>query len=133
MCADFSRLIRNKMVHDNFCVPHSLTDPEVTDWKNHLLKKANEFGWPNHKTVEAISYAANQVVGQAVRHVQQSKADGKDLPIELFYMLFSFTNLDSLAFAIEEALQPIGIRTDEQISRKQGAVRRDDLIIGPAK
>ncbi len=50
----------------------------------------------------------------------------------LFYMLFSFTNLDSLAFAIEEALQPPGARPGGRVSRKQAVVRRADLILAPA-
>jgi hypothetical protein len=79
-----------------------------------------------------MNFATHQVVGQAVAHVQKANKDGKTLPLELFYMLFSFTNLDSLAFALEEALLPVGSRPTNQISRKQTAVRRTDLIIGSA-
>jgi hypothetical protein len=63
------------------------------------------------------------VIGQAVKHVDDARKNRKSLPIELFYMLFAFTNLDTLAFDIEEALVPHGSRPGGEITRKAAAVR----------
>ena len=120
-----------------WCMSHPqcqrrLADSFLIDWKKDLYDRACEFGWPQSEVTAGLSYAFDRVIGQAVNHVEEARKDGKRLPIELFYMLFSFTNLDSLAFAIEEALQPPGARPGGQVSRKQAAVRRGDLIIGPA-
>ena len=133
LCADVSRLVRNKMLHQGFVVPTSPSDPVVAQWKAGLRNDGCEAGWPEAEVVAEVQYAADQVVGQAVSHVQDAKANGKQLPIELFYMLFCFTNLDSLAFEIEEALSPEQSRPGGEITRKRAAVRRADLILGPAR
>jgi hypothetical protein len=44
-------------------------------------------------------------------------------------MLFTFTNLDNLAFEIEEALQPKNDRAGGSVSRAAKDVRRTDLIL----
>jgi hypothetical protein len=120
------------MIHEDFWVPSSLNDPRVLEWKSRLQTRANAAGWTTSEVGAAVNFATHQVIGQAVAHVQNAKREGKTLPLELFYMLFSFTNLDSLAFALEEVLQPLGSGPANQISRKQSAVRRTDLIIGSA-
>ena len=132
LCADFCREIRNKMLHEAFAVPTSLVGPDVQEWKSRLYERACAAGWPQMDVAAEVDYAANQVIGQAINHVQEARKQGKDLPIELFYMLFTFTNLDSLAFALEEALLPPGARPSGKITRKKDAVRRGDLVIGPA-
>lgn len=132
LCADLCREVRNKMIHEDFWVPSSLNDPRVLEWKSRLQTRANAAGWTTSEVGAAVNFATHQVIGQAVAHVQNAKREGKTLPLELFYMLFSFTNLDSLAFALEEVLQPLGSGPANQISRKQSAVRRTDLIIGSA-
>jgi hypothetical protein len=132
LCADFCREVRNQLVHESFSVPTSVTDGYLPEWKQRLYKRACAAGWSPSEATSEVDYAFHQVIGQAVDHVQQAKASGKDLPIVLFYMLFSFTNLDSLAFAIEEALQPPGARPGGRVSRKQAVVRRADLILAPA-
>jgi hypothetical protein len=129
LCADYCRLVRNKMTHQNLSVPIKLCDPEVISWKNKLAAQACKSGWPENEVSAAVDYAAHQVIGQAVNHVEEAKVHGKFLPIELFYMLFNFTNLDSLAFSIEEALQSEGSRTDSYVWRKESAVTRHDLVI----
>jgi hypothetical protein len=132
LCADFSREIRNKIVHEAFSVPTSLDDQAVSEWKHRLYDHACRAGWSQDAVDAEMKYTANHVIGKAINYVEEARKQGKDLPIELFYMLFTFANLDSLAFEIEEALQPVGSRTGVQISRKEEAVRRKDLIIGPA-
>jgi hypothetical protein len=130
--ADFCREVRNLMVHESFAVPTSLSAQYLNEWSARLQKRACDAGWPNDRLQAEVIYAQNQVIGQAIKHVQQAKTEGKDLPIEYFYMLFSFTNLDTLAFEIEEALRPPGSRSGGEVGRKQTAVRRNDLVVTPA-
>jgi len=129
--ADFCREIRNRMIHESFDAPTSVTDAHVLLWRARLSDRALAAGWPASEVQAAVNDACSQVIGQAVNHVEDGTRNGKSLPIELFYMLFTFTNLDSLAFAIEEALQPHASRPGGEISRKEKAVRRFDLVIGP--
>jgi hypothetical protein len=120
------------MIHESFSVPTSLVGAEVLEWKKRLSERACIAGWPQEHVSTAVDYAANQVVGQAIDHVNAARQRGKQLPIELFYMLFNFANLDSLAFQIEEALLDPGSSPTGRITRKRAAIRRSDLIIGPA-
>ncbi len=150
LCADLVREIRNKMIHKAFWVPQEKNDPVVTAWEEYTEKKAlaarnalreTKNGWPKEKIAEKlknwtddkikenIHFAKEQVVNKAISHVREGTKKGKDLPIELFYMLFTFTNLDSLAFEIQEALLPHDSITGYSVARKRAAVRRSDLII----
>src|SRR5205085_1090763 len=104
LCADFSRLVRNKITHKGLSILTSLGDSEIERWKSDLRQQARASGWPELDVISEVDYAAHQVVGQAVIHVKAAReTQGKNLPFELFYMLFNFTNLDSLAFSVEEA------------------------------
>ena len=125
--ADFCRHVRNEIVHSRLPVPTSLNDQAVSKWKQSLQDFASDAGWPE-PTAE-IDRAAQWVVGGAAQKVDAARRQGKLLPIEYFYMLFTFTNLDSLAFEIEEALQPQNDRTGGFVSRAAKDVRRTDLII----
>lgn len=125
--ADFCRLVRNMIVHQTFSVPASLDDEAIPGMKTELRKAACKAGW-SEPTAE-IDRAAQWVVGGAAQKVDAARRQGKLLPIEYFYMLFTFTNLDSLAFEIEEALQPQNDRTGGFVSRVAKDVRRTDLII----
>jgi hypothetical protein len=132
LCADFSRRIRNNLTHAGRPIPKSLSDQEVKDWKASFHKGANQSHWPEGKISAAIEYAAYQVIGQAADRVNKEKANGRDLPFEYFYMLFNFTNLDNLAFAIEEALQPrVRPSSTDYVYRRLSDIRRHDLIIEP--
>jgi hypothetical protein len=75
--------------------------------------------------------AAEYVVGQALNHLREASAATKELTLSFFYSLFSFTNLDSLAFEIEEALLPsaqLGIESTT-VRRQVKKVRRKDLVV----
>lgn len=128
LCADFCRRIRNRIVHQAFAELASLSSQEVAEWKRTLCEQARSAGWPAHAADDAVGFAAREVIGRAEYSVETARREGKKLPIEYFYMLFTFTNLDSLAFEIEEALQGRGDRAGERVSRKADAVRRADLI-----
>jgi hypothetical protein len=150
LCADLVREIRNKMIHKAFWVPQDKIDPVVLAWEEYTLKKAlvaknalmeTKNGWTEDKIAEKlknwtddkikenIHFAKDQVVNKAINHVNEGARKGKELPIELFYMIFTFTNLDSLAFEIQEALLPPDSITGYSVTRKKAAVRRSDLII----
>jgi hypothetical protein len=129
LCADTCREIRNRIVHKGFWVPSSPDDETVFKWKQELQKRACQAGWPKEEAEAEIQVATDMVIGNAAKYVEDAKELGKTLPVELFYMLFTFTNLDSLAFEIEEARQPLGYRSKSKIRRRGDAIRRKDLII----
>lgn len=129
LCADLCRELRNMIVHESFAVPTAVSDSSVSEWRQRLQSAASKPGWPSDSVQAELRYAVQHVIGQAVNHMQDATRQGKQLPIELFYMLFNFTNLDSLAFEIEEALLPEGTQTGYHISRKEAAVRRRDLMV----
>jgi hypothetical protein len=128
LCADICRKMRNMIVHDFMKVPADLNDQSVSNLKRSLMQDAQKHGWSNDPALD-VTFALNQVVGQANSHMKQAANEGKSLPIELFYMLFTFTNLDSLAFEIEEALITAPADVHTWVWRKKDAVRRKDLIL----
>jgi len=127
--ADLCRMIRNRMVHEAFNVPSSVDDLEVTKWRNELAEAKALYGWQKDLIADAVEDATEMVVGNAARGVHKAKQDGKELPIEMFYMLYTFTNLANLAFAIEEALQPLHSNPGGRIYHLDELVRRRDLIV----
>ncbi len=132
LCADVCREVRNRMVHESFKVPKSLDEACLNEWKDRLRRHALGADWPEREVDEELNYAFNHVIGQASNLVEEAKKQDKTLSIEFFYMLFSFTNLDSLAFAIEEAIQPLHSRPGGEVLRKPEAVRRKDLVVSAA-
>jgi len=130
--ADIVRLIRNLMVHEKFAVPTSTTETRVAEWKKDLRVAAKSADWPLDDTNSEINDAFDDFIGKASENSRKHRLSQKKLPIELFYMLYAFTSLDNLAFAIEEALLPNGERTGQTIQRLRRAVRRSDLIVSEA-
>jgi hypothetical protein len=129
LCADLVREIRNKIVHETFSVPRDVHNPIVDAWKIKYIEDAIKAGWAEKEANNDVKYAIDHYIGQAARHVNEGENVGKQLPIELFYMIFGFSNLDSLAFEIEEALLHPNARTGFSVTRKKAAVDRPDLII----
>lgn len=127
--ADLIRLVRNRMVHEpNWPWPVRIDDPKVRGWRGNLLAAARANHWTasDHDIDEAVEH----VVGHVAKSMQKARQRGKDLPAEMFYLLFSFTGLDQLACQIEEALLPMGARPRSWIWRRDNKVRRRDLVIG---
>jgi len=128
LCADFCRLVRNLAVHEPYeLLPVTVTDVRVARWRAQLLEDARKSGWPANES--DTHEAAQQVVGQVTNHLKQARNEGKELPPELFYLLFTFTNLDQLACQIEEALLAPGQRLTTWVNRALERVRRHDLVI----
>jgi hypothetical protein len=133
--ADLCRIVRNLMVHEDR-VPSSLTDPAILKWTNlrraDLQAPENPATWaaadPDTELKEAVGY----VVGQALNHLRDPQVASKDLTLGFFYALFSFTNLDTLACEIEEAVQPRPADTTITVRRQLKKVRRADLIVPAA-
>jgi hypothetical protein len=143
--ADLCRLLRNRIVHTPHVLPLSQDDAEAESWKRQLLKSLAASNWyPMTKEKEKekelsrlnrtvggkVNDAVRSFVGGAAHSVARSHSlHGKVVPIEFFYMLFTFTALDALAFEIEEALLGPRAPTDVEVFRDPLYVRRDDLII----
>jgi len=128
LLADISRRIRNCMVHPPFSVPDSLTHPLLIEWRTSFKNNISPSEWPKANDGR-IDSAFRQVVGHAVDKMDEARKRGKSLPVELFYAIFNFTNLDNLACEIEEALIPLNTTPDGRATRKKDYVRRTDLIV----
>lgn len=130
--ADLCRRLRNMLAHGETTLPQALDGPPVHGWRRELERSAKSGGWSEAEAHEAAGAAVDQVIGEALRQIDMAAEAGKALPVDYFYMLFAFTNLDSLAFEIEEALIAEGEAPRSRVSRKAAAVRREDLkIAGP--
>ncbi len=130
ICADLCGMIRNRIVHPPFDVPRNIKEEKVKHWKRSLLGEARKRSWSDGPHEQVVAKAVNRVIGEADDEVKKAERDGKTLPIELFYAIFTFSNLDSLAFEIEEALFVPGSTSVDRVTRKDEYVRRRDLIIG---
>jgi hypothetical protein len=127
LCADLCRLVRNLIVHEPYEPLPVAVDERVKKWQTKLLKDAMSSGWP---ASERDSHeAVQQVIGQVKNHLKGARDEGKELPPELFYLLFTFTNLDQLACQIEEALLARGEPLTTWVKRSLAKVRRHDLVI----
>jgi hypothetical protein len=133
LCADFVRLVRNRMVHEpNLLLPVRVDDPVVKDWAKDLLEKGEDRfrkgkGWPVKKA--NIDRAIKSVVGHVAESLERASHGRKKHPPELFYLLFSFTELDRLACQIEEALLFKNEPAGSSVWRPMNKVRRPDLVI----
>ena len=125
LCADICRRIRNAMVHP----PFSVQDLRLEDLKKDV-RKYNWAGWSH----ESFNDAWTEVIGKAKTAVKNALRSGKQLYEEYFYMLYNFTNLDNLAFEIEEALFPSIIvpKWEKTVKRKGIGIRREDLVVPPS-
>ena len=128
LCADLCRLVRNLIVHEPSApLPVSLDDDRVVRWGARLLSEARANRWPAGQ--DDVQKALQQVIGQVANHLKQTSEEGKEIPPELFHLLFAFTNLDQLACQMDEALLPAHARLATFISRPAEKIRRQDLII----
>ena len=123
--ADLCRKIRNCVVHPPFELPTSPTDSYIVNFVTSTISKIKATPWWDGSTESIVRDTVNQFMGQVV----EQKCRAPEMPIELFYALFNFTCLDTLAFQIEETLIDSGQILDGYAWRKESAVRRTDLII----
>ena len=127
--ADFCREIRNLIVHGSPELPESYSAPDVVAWKRLRIAELDNghcaSGDPEQLVMDALHY----VLGQAINHKRATGREGRRENLEHFYTLFSFTNLDSLAFEIEEALLPTTVLPEGRVTRKASKVRRMDLVV----
>jgi hypothetical protein len=139
--ADLCRLLRNRIVHAPHGLPLSLTDPEALSWQHKLqaalpdatwyasTKAKDRLRW-NRTVGDILTKAIRTFVGGVAHSLARSKnLHGKVLPPEFFYMLFTFTALDALAFEIEEASIGPQARSDFMIFRDPSSVRRQDMLV----
>ncbi len=123
--ADMCRKIRNRVVHQPFKLPTSPTDSYIVNFVTSTISNIKATPWWDGSTEGIVRNSVSQFMAQVV----EQKSSAPEMPIELFYALFNFTCLDTLAFQIEEALIDSGHILDGYAWRKESAVRRTDLII----
>lgn len=127
--ADIVRLIRNLLMHDRATLPTSSSDLVAAKWNKDLREAAEAAAWPDDDPYQTVKDALDSFIGRAASNALNGSRRGKHLPIELFYMLFAFTSVDNLAFAIEEALLATRERTGFTVQRSGNAVKRHDLVV----
>lgn len=133
IAADVCRWLRNRVIHPPFELPSSTSDENLTEFRSYILADIQKTSWWDSLTADVVKNSVGQLIGQAANHKKQAEKTGWDVPIELFYSLFNFTCLDTMAFQIEEALIPKNTRLDGYAWRTKEDVRRTDLIIEPGE
>jgi hypothetical protein len=116
------------MAHKGFCSISTIDHPKVKTWERETIKILRS-EWRVSDAEAIVEKALDFTIGLANR---QRESSGKDLPLDQFYTLYSFSNLDKLAFEIEEALLPHVPTEHGRINRHRGDVRRHDLIVEAA-
>ena len=98
-------------------------------WKVGLSRNLQAVRWSDRFQGQTVLDAFRRVIESAAKAVDRAKSANKRLPFEMFYALYTFTNLDTLAFEIEEALLPISkTKPAGRVLRHPDYVRRKDLI-----
>jgi len=123
--ADLIRLIRNQMVHARFEAIDDIEHDRVKQWRSDTISILRD-DWHCTKP-DAIVDAALEFVIKLAKKQKDSLRQG--LPIELFYTLYGFSNIDKLSFEIEEALLPFGTLEAGRLTRSAQDVRRKDIIV----
>ena len=123
--ADLIRLIRNQMVHSAFGSLDDVDHEKVQRWKKDTVTRLRDRAWPTRSPEETVDGALRFVIELASK---QRRQHGMNHPIELFYTLYAFSNIDKLCFEIEEALLKDGT-SPGRIVRALSDVRRIDLVV----
>lgn len=139
--ADVARLLRNEVVHhpaglsttaeaalpDEIC-KKLFRNLESSNLWQARVKTKNYAQWRSD-LVHSSQNAVNSFLGSAEHKMKRAReTQGKELPIEFFYMLFTLTALDALAFEIEEALIKDRSEADSFVLIDNKRVRRTDLL-----
>jgi hypothetical protein len=128
--ADLCGYIRNRIVHPPFLNLSSVSHPAVSNWRSNFPQSCMSSDWNEFADKERIiGETINYVVGKAAMNVEWTKRElRKDIPIEFFYAIYTMSNLNALAFQIEEALLMPGDHVPRRkICRQASSVRRKDL------
>jgi hypothetical protein len=128
LCADVCRRIRNDIVHAPSKPLPIFGGNALTNWVANSKSNAGRGNWPDKDPKKCVDDAFLRVMHTALDSQNKAANNGKSLPIEFFYTLYTFTNLDTLAFEIEEALLPLRQLPPGRVLRKEAIIGRRDLI-----
>jgi hypothetical protein len=104
-----------------------MRDASVERWRADLRVNPSARKWGD--PIAAMNSACDSVFKHAAFEMRKAEAAGKQLPIDFFFTLFTFANIDALAFEIEEALIPAPEKATGRIRRHPDAVRRIELLV----
>jgi hypothetical protein len=145
LTGDVARLLRNQIVHSQHALVLSINDSRVDAWSKDLTEKLNASSWqrsvqstnPVQRQRDAEHSVHNAIkgfLGAAEHKVKRARdTQGKELPIEFFYMLFTLTALDALAFEIEEAVIKESSEAAAFVLIDEARVKRRDLLALPPR
>lgn len=124
LCAVFCRELRNQIAHEpSLRMPTTIGMSTINAWKASLAKLNAPLA--DRLTDDLIQASEHHFFGEASGCVAQAQREGRTLPIELFYLLSTFANLDKLAIEIERAMPvPEGAKQIERKPRR-GALDRN--------
>ncbi len=112
--ADCCRKLRNMIVHEPTItfLPIKETREEVKSYIlshfNREPKKKQSFllreGYTFNYIKECLDKAINEVIDSAIKEVEDAAIRNVSLPYEFFFMLYTFTNYNTIAAEIEQVL-----------------------------
>jgi hypothetical protein len=123
--ADLVRELRNEAVHSGLTTVETADHARIVKWKEQTESILRD-NWRSRTPGKLVDTALDFFIGLAQR---QRLASARSLPLDHFYFLYVLSNLDKLAFEIEEALIPNGFIPPGRIRRWRNEVRRSDLIV----
>lgn len=127
--ADICRHIRNMYVHEPQSMEIEPGDAFWDDFAKHQVRRWAAGNWSEEEIQDALSHAKSKFFSTAKNKAKLAREGGKNISIDYFFMLFSFTNLSDLAFEIEEALYVTQLVDEIRIPQDKGKIRRNDLIV----
>ncbi len=127
--ADLVREMRNEAVHSGLTTVEGTDHSRIVKWKKQTTLLLRDH-WRSRKPEELVDAALDFFIGLAHR---QRIDSARSLPLDYFYLLYALSNLDKLAFEIEEAMIPNGCIPPGRMRRWRVDVRRQDLIIEPSE
>lgn len=135
--ADCCRIIRNIIVHQP--ANRFLSIKEIRDEiKQKMSDKLNgsflNKKYSNKIINEKLNGAINEVIDNAIIEVEGASQRGVILPYEYFFMLYTFTNYDSVAAEIEQVLFRDQMLKDfyNRVKRNSIHEERQEMITEPA-
>ena len=103
--ADLLKAIRNAYAHEGFkAIPDTLEHPVLEKWEQSV--RPNSVG---NNTKSLIMQVKEETVARSIRKTAKAYSEGKAADLNVFYAIFTFTNLRNLATELDRQFEPIPI------------------------
>jgi hypothetical protein len=103
--ADLLKAIRNAYAHEGSkAIPDTLDHPLLAKWEQSV--RPNSVG--NH-TQTLIAQVKEETIARSIRQTEKAYSEGKTADLNVFYAIFTFTNLRNLATELDRQFEPLPI------------------------